>query len=223
MPAHNEENQIANCIETLATLQPEAAITISTDGNTDNTATIAKEKLEKYPSLFVSNYATRLGKGGAIKQSIQQDTINIYTDADLAADPNMIAPMIRLAKDTHGLVIAKRSTTNRTLKRTIASKTYNSLVRILFNTQVCDHQCGLKVLSAEAAAIAATVKSNDFFFDTELIVRCKQAGLIIIEYPCAWTEHKQQSSVNLFRDSRKMLKQLLLLKLRMSWRSALRK
>lgn len=213
VPAHNEEQQIAECIDTLTKLQPHASITVSTDGNTDNTATIAKEKLTKHPTLFVSNYPYRLGKGGAIKQSIIQDIINIYTDADLAADPTMITPMVHLAKTTGGLVIAKRSTTNRNLKRTIASKTYNSIVRLLFRTGVTDHQCGLKVLSPHATRIASTVEATDFFFDTELIIRCKQAGIPIFQVACTWTEHKQQSTVHLYRDSKKMLKQLLKLKL----------
>lgn len=213
IPAHNEEQQIAACIDTLTKLQPNAAITVSTDGNTDNTAAIAQQKLTKYPTLFVLNYPNRLGKGGAIKQSIIHDTINIYTDADLAADPNMITPMTQLAKTTGGLIIAKRNTTNRNLKRTIASKTYNSIVRLLFRTGVADHQCGLKVLSPQATRIAATVESDDFFFDTELIIRCKRVGIPIIQVACTWTEHKQQSTVHLYRDSKKMLKQLLKLKL----------
>ena len=212
IPAHNEEQQIATCIDTLASLQPDAAITVSTDGNTDNTDAIAQEKLAKYPTLFVLNYPTRLGKGGAIKQSITHGAINIYTDADLAADPNMITPMVQLAKTTGGLIIAKRDTTNRNLKRTIASKTYNTIVRLLFRTGVADHQCGLKVLSPEVTRIVAAVESDDFFFDTELIIRCKKAGIPIIQVACTWTEHKQQSTVHLYRDSKKMFTQLLKLK-----------
>ena len=213
IPAHNEAAQIANCIETLASLQPDAAITVQTDGNTDNTAEIAKQKLTKYPHLFVSNYPSRLGKGGAIKQALLPDTVNVYTDADLAAEPNAIENMSYLALHTQSLVIAQRTNANRNFKRTIASKTYNLLVRLLFQTGISDHQCGLKVLSPEATKIAMQVQSQDFFFDTELIIRCKKAGIKVIEYPCQWTEHKQVSTVHLYQDSKKMLKQLLKLKI----------
>lgn len=209
VPAHNEAAQIATCIVTLTRLYPEATLTIATDGNTDATAEIAKEYEIQNLNIIVTDTPTRIGKGAAIKQSLIYGATNAYTDADLAANPHALYAMNEIAEKTNGLVIARRITTNRSHTRTLTSKLYNNAVNLLFNTNIADHQCGLKALSPVATCIAANVEADGFFFDTELIVKCKKARLPIIEYPVMWTEHKTKSTVNLAKDGAKMLYYLL--------------
>lgn len=212
IPAHNEAANIIHCTDALTKLYPNNPITIATDGNTDATTEIALEQELTHTNLFVQNYPNRIGKGAAIQQALHLGTINAYIDADLATNPYILTPMIQIAKQTKGLVIAKRHPTNRNLKRTLTSKLYNTTVRLLFNTGITDHQCGCKVLSPKATIIALNIEATDFFFDTELIIRCKKAGIPITEYPTAWTEHKQKSTVNITKDGYKMLKKLIKLR-----------
>jgi glycosyltransferase involved in cell wall biosynthesis len=208
VPAHNEAEHISTTIETLTALYPDHIITVATDGNTDATTEIAMELSLKHPNVFVNDYPFRIGKGAAIKQSLILGTTNTYIDADLPINPYAIHAMEQITQQTNGLTITKRTSTNRNFKRTTTSKIYNNLVRLLFRTGISDHQCGLKTLSPKASAIALTCESNDFFFDTELIIRCKKANIPVTEYNAMWTENKKHSTVHVLSDSQRMLKQL---------------
>lgn len=214
VPAHNESANLETCIRSLSTLYYDTQITISADGSNDNTEQLAHKIAKQYLNIYVTTSPDRLGKGKAIKNALLNGAANGYIDADLAVHPYNLKPMYDLLQDRGGLVIAKRLPTNRSKKRSLTSKTYNTIVRLLFRTGVTDHQAGCKLLSKEATQIARQVKADGFFFDTELIIRCKKAGLPITEYPTVWTEHKQKSTVSLGKDSLKMFASLLVLKVK---------
>lgn len=192
VPAYKETPEtLRRCNESLRLLYPESTITFAID---------TPEK--------------RRGKGRAIRENLKPEVINVYLDADLAVHPYNLTLMLGILKDSGGLVIARRVALNRSRSRTLLSKSYNGLARAMFHTGVADHQCGFKLLSPQATEVARTVRANGFFYDTELIVRCKKAGLSVIEYPVAWTEHKNKSTVNCAKDSAKMFLSLLKLKIR---------
>ena len=96
-------------------------------------------------------------------------------------------------------------------KRTLFSLTYNALVRMLFFDGVRDHQCGFKTMTRNvAAAVLNSSRSDGYFFDTEMIVRCKQLGYPVTEVPVNWQEkNKGGSKVNPVRDSKKIFKDML--------------
>jgi glycosyltransferase AglD len=211
VPAYNEPN-LKETIQTLSTMYPQATITIAEDTKQYNMELATSGK------AFYNSSPIRRGKGGAIKEVLLQGYNNAIVDADLAVNPYNLTPMLNILNQRGGLIIANRTTTNRTLTRTLTSWIYNWLTRQLFNTNIRDHQCGFKILSPQATKIAQTVQANDFFFDTELIIRCKQAGLTIIEYPAAWTEYKKNSTVKVAKDGFKMFLSLLKLKKKLGWR-----
>lgn len=213
VPAHNEAHNIGLCIRTLALLYYDTVITISADGSDDDTESLARTLAYFYRNVTAYTFVERQGKGKAIKNALLTGTANAYYDCDMSIHPYNIKPMYDLLKANGGLVIAKRVHVNRNFKRLVLSKCYALLVKVLFNIKVSDFQAGLKLLSKEATQIASTVKSDGFFFDTELIVKCKQAGLPITEYTVAY-KYSKCSSVSLKKDSLKMLTALAKLKLK---------
>lgn len=214
VPAYNESESLASCIHILTKLYPESTITIAEDGSTDGTDQIARKLIDKplfklpfikYPdNLFLSSYPTRGGKGAAIKRVLLPNIVNAYIDADCSVHPHALYPMYQILLEKGGLIVAKRIPLYRKRSRTLASKLYNGLVRCLFWDGISDHQCGCKLLSAEAVTIAQQVKADGFLFDTELILRCKHAGLSVTEYPVSWVEYKNKSAVKTIRDGTKM-------------------
>lgn len=205
VPAYNEAESLASCVHTLTKLYPQSTITIAEDGSTDGTYQIAHQLIrEPTPKLFLSSYPTRAGKGAAIKRVLLPNIVNAYIDADCSVHPRALYPMYEILTKKGGLVIAKRIPLYRKRSRTLASKLYNSFVRCLFWDGVSDHQCGCKLLSAEAVEIAKQVKADGFLFDTELILRCRKAGIPITEYQVSWVEYKNKSAVNTIRDGTKM-------------------
>ena len=71
---------------------------------------------------------------------------------------------------------------------------------------VHDHQCGFKTMSREVAeAVLNVSKSDGYFFDTEMIVRCKQLGFPVVEVAVQWAERDIGiSKVNPVREAGKM-------------------
>jgi hypothetical protein len=58
----------------------------------------------------------------------------------------------------------------------------------------------------EVADAMGDIKSNGFFFDTEMILRCKKSGFPIVEVGVEWSENrgKRTSKVRLFQDAAKI-------------------
>jgi hypothetical protein len=58
-----------------------------------------------------------------------------------------------------------------------------------------------------AEALRDNCKSDGFFFDTEMILRCKKLGFPLIEVGVEWVENRKKSEpggVKLFRDATKV-------------------
>ncbi len=52
-----------------------------------------------------------------------------------------------------------------------------------------DAQCGFKAVTAHAwGAIGRHISDDEWFFDTELLIKAQYAGLAIAEIPVAWVE-----------------------------------
>jgi len=225
LPACNEALQIRRCITKIeGAIQPLSnsyEIIVSEDGSTDGTDQIVAGLSEKNRNLCILHSMVRLGKGKAIKNALKasEGTIIIFMDVDLATNLQSLPEFLQLVKETHGMVIGSRhvkgSRVQRRLSRTIFSLAYNLLVRLLFFDGVQDHQCGFKAMSRNAADVILETMSDGFFFDTELILRCKKKGFQIVEIGVEWAEKRGrgESKVRLFREATRIGLDLLKFKL----------
>ncbi len=220
LPAYNEATQIEQCI-----LEVEAAvrglsssyeIIVSEDGSTDGTDEIVSKMAQVNPNLRLLHYSERLGKGKAIKNAVNNSRGEIiaFMDVDLATDLACLPRLLDTVKQKGGMAIGSRhisgSRVQRHTKRTLFSLTYNTMVRLLFLDGVRDHQCGFKTMKTNVAkAVLNISKSDGYFFDTEMIVRCKQLGYPVTEVPVNWMEHNQSSKVNPTRDSGKIFRDMI--------------
>ena len=151
----------------------------------------------------------RLGKGRAVKNALKKSKgdIIIFMDVDLATNLDYLPQLLRTVEENGGMVIGSRhvegSRVQRRPSRTLFSLAYNLLVRMLFLDSVHDHQCGFKAMRHEVAEAVKDIKSNGFFFDTEMILRCKKSGFPILEVGVEWSENRRcsGSKVRLFHDA----------------------
>ena len=82
-----------------------------------------------------------------------------------------------------------QSQVTRSPKREFISRTYNLMLRSYLAVSFHDAQCGFKAITAQAAHILLPqVKDDEWFFDTELLVRAQQAGMTMLELPVRWVE-----------------------------------
>jgi glycosyltransferase AglD len=186
---------------------------VTEDGSTDGTDSIVAKMTTVNPNLTLLHSPVRLGKGKAIKRalSFSRGNVIIFMDVDLATDLKCLPYVLDTVKQHGGMAIGSRhvegSSVQRCLSRTLFSLVYNLFVRMLFLDGIRDHQCGFKMMSREVAeAVLNSSKSDGYFFDTEMIVRCKKLGFPVVEVGVVWSENRKkgESKVNLFRDAKKI-------------------
>jgi hypothetical protein len=230
IPAYNEASRLRQNIRFIEDYVRQIVgsyeIIIAEDGSMDGTDKIAKEITHRTQRILHSHSDCRLGKGAALKRALKASRceIVVFMDADLATSLDHLPELLELIKRGYDGAIGsryiERSCVKRPLLKLIASRTYNLLVRVLFRDGIQDHQCGFKAFSRQALdPLVADVESNDFFFDTELILKAKRKGFSIGEVPVTWREPEGRNpQFRLFGDGVRM--GLELLKMRMKpWRS----
>jgi len=200
VPVLNEEKILQKSIMTLDEymakhLPYRYQITIADNGSQDKTLEIANNLAEKYQSVRVVSLAER-GRGRALKQAWQNSPADIltYMDVDLSTNLDDFLPMIQpLVAGEAGVAIGSRlmkgSRTSRGLKRELISRCYNNIIKWTSGTKFSDAQCGFKAIRRDVAAkFLPKIKDNEWFFDTELLIKTERAGVPIHEQPVTWIE-----------------------------------
>ena len=200
VPVLNEEKILQKSITTLDEymakhLPYRYQITIADNGSQDKTLEIAKRLAEKYQSVRVVSLAER-GRGRALKRVWQSSPADIltYMDVDLSTSLDDFLTMIQpLVAGEAGVAIGSRlmkdSRTSRGLTREFISRCYNSIIKWTSCTKFSDAQCGFKAIRRDVAAkFLPKIKDNEWFFDTELLIKTERAGVPIYEQPVTWIE-----------------------------------
>ena len=200
VPVLNEEKILQSSIETLDEYMMENLpyryqITIADNGSQDNTLEIANSLAQKYQSVRVVRLAER-GRGRALKQVWQSSQADIltYMDVDLSTSLDDFLPMIQpLVAGEAGVAIGSRlmkeSKTSRGFKREFISRCYNKIIKLTSRTKFSDAQCGFKAIRRDVAKrFLPKIKDNEWFFDTELLIKTERAGVPIHEQPVTWIE-----------------------------------
>ncbi len=200
VPVLNEEKIIRRSIMTLDEymakhLPYRYQITIADNGSQDKTLEIAKNLAEKHRSVRVVSLVER-GRGRALKQVWQNSPADIltYMDVDLSTSLDDFLPMIQpLVAGEAGVAIGSRlmkdSRTSRGVKREFISRCYNRIIKWTSGTKFSDAQCGFKAIRRDVAAkFLPKIKDNEWFFDTELLIKTERAGVPIYEQPVTWIE-----------------------------------
>lgn len=197
LPAYNEVDRIENTVnETKDSLIPITSsfeIIIAEDGSNDETDVISSNLANKYEYVKHMHSENRLGRGRALNQAFKSSrgAILIYIDVDLATDMNHLIELVGSIRDgfdfATGSRMLKQSDVKRPANREIASTVFNFLVRTILRSKINDHQCGFKSFKREALFyILDDVKSNHWFWDTEILVRAQKKGYKIKEFPVTW-------------------------------------
>lgn len=229
LPVFNEEKILKENVLNLLNYLKERnfsfawQIVILNNGSTDNTEKICAELAgDKVKIVNI----LEPGKGRAIKSHGLKSKADVlaYMDIDLAVDLNNIPGLIQpLLENNYDLIIGSRllpeSKTERSALRSFSSKTYNFLSRIILGHKLSDLQCGFKAIKIKKIQrIIPYIKSNKWFFDTELIALADHFNFKIKEIPVVWQENryaKRKSKINLINDSCKFFLNLIKLKLRL--------
>jgi glycosyltransferase involved in cell wall biosynthesis len=219
-PAYNEADYLESAIEkttqTLESFTHSYEIIIAEDGSTDGTAERAEELSQKSLHIRHIHGEQRLGRGTALNNAFKQSRgeIFVYMDLDLATDLKYLRPLVEAISVegydfSTGSRMMPESKVERTLRRSISSKTFNFLVRQMLGSKLRDHQCGFKAFKREPTLkLLDEVAARHWFWDTEIFVRAQRKGYKIKEIPVEWKSGRK-TKVNLFKDSYNMGKQVV--------------
>lgn len=198
VPVLNEEKILQKSIMTLDEymakhLPYRYQITIVDNGSQGKTLEIAENLAEKHQSVRVVSLAER-GRGRALKRVWQNSPADIltYMDVDLSTSLDDFLPIIQpLLAGEAGVAIgsrlAKGAKTTRGLKREFISRCYNNIIKWTSGTKFSDAQCGFKAIRRDVAAkFLPKIRDNEWFFDTELLIKTERASVPIHEQPVTW-------------------------------------
>ena len=229
IPCFNEEGPISETLRVtiayLATNAPESELIVVNDGSTDGTGAIARKILSE------TNIATRLlenfpnrGKGAAVRSGLlaAREPIGLFSDADLSTPieetPKLIEPIANGEVDiAFGSRALDRSLIgiHQPWRREQGGRVFNLLVRVATGLPFWDTQCGFKAFRLDVCRpILEAARINGFAFDVELLFLAHRAGLRIREIPVRWN-HAEGSKVSFFRDSLRMLREVITLRTRL--------
>jgi glycosyltransferase involved in cell wall biosynthesis len=176
-------------LETLSAITSTFEILVAEDGSTDGSAEFVRQYESQDRRVRLLHQDERQGRGRALNRAI------CYYDVDLATDMKHLPSLIAAIRDGSDISTGSRllpaSDIVRTEGREIASRSYNFLVRFFLGSRIYDHQCGFKAFNRDRILpLLPAIRSNHWFWDTEILVRAQRDGYRVTELPVQWRAGK---------------------------------
>ncbi|MDD5005773.1 MAG: glycosyltransferase family 2 protein [Candidatus Omnitrophica bacterium] len=187
-PAYNEQENIRKIVgdayNFLNRNFSDFEIIVVDDGSKDNTPKVCEELTSAYKDkLIVIRHLKNRGYGAALRTglfSAKKDLV-FYTDADNQFDIKEIVNFMPYIDD-YDLVIGYRKNRNDVLLRKLCAFVYNRFIFLLFNLNVRDIDCSFKLFKRNSLR-RLSIDRDEFFVDTELLLKAKLENLKIKELP----------------------------------------
>ena len=214
IPCFNEEKVISQNIQKIYNFFEDKRyvfeIVVINNASTDNTLKVLIESDKNYKIKILNE--ERKGKGNAIKLGLLNSKYNniLILDADLSTDINELKD--EWLKLKNSLLIGSRALGEEidTPKiRRLSGLFLNKIIRLFFDIQFRDTQCGFKFIAYEnISSLANDLSIEGFMYDLDLITLCKKLRIDVKEIPIKYIFNKN-SSVSLIKDPLVMLFEML--------------
>ena len=185
MPAYNEAGNIERAVRAAAAAGAQTGtyeVVVVDDGSRDATAErLAALEAEMGARLRVVRHEKNRGYGAALRSGFAaaEGDLVFYTDSDNQFDLSELASVIPLMQEWDA-VLGYRIDRKDARRRLMTSWVFNRLSCIVFDLRVRDLNCSFKLFRRDVLR-ALPLESDDFFIDTELVVRLHRAGFRYVE------------------------------------------
>lgn len=221
VPAYDEATRLPRTLAAASEALPSLAVTseiiVVDDGSHDRTAEVARRFAGAVP-VRVLSLPRNSGKGAAVAAGIEASShaLVAFTDADCPYDLESLRPMLAaLTVGRIDVAIGARELPDSQVShgygalRFASGKVFSWLTWLAIGLPFRDSQCGLKAFRRDVARSLFAVRTVDRFgFDFELLAAAVANGLVVERFPVRLT-HDDDSRIDLVRDSREMLRDLL--------------
>ena len=206
IPTYNEKENIKRLVQRIYKVLPRAIIVVVDDSPNDGTLKAIKQLSKKYSLLRIISRNKKQGRGSAVlagfsyaKKHYDPD-IFIEMDADLSHDPNELLGLIkRCEKKT--VIIGSRyikgsKIINWPVKRRVASKLSNLLVRVMLGVPLHDSTNGYRCYPREAINHLLSRKyiSGGYIVLSEVAYLLMKKGYSFIEVPSVFFNRRRGTS-----------------------------
>ena len=230
MPARNEEKRIKRTLKAYSEYFEglrkrkilEYKMIIAVNNSQDKTLEIAKQHSKNNKNAGYLDLK-RPGKGNAIiegfKEALKSDcTLIGFVDADMSTKPESFYDLIEKMGENHATIASRYVQgavvePKQSFRRIIASRIFNTWIRMTLFLNYKDTQCGAKIFRREAIEkVLPHLSVLEWAFDVDILYTLKKLGFTTKEVPTFWSD-KNYSTINFARSGPKMA--LTVLKLRL--------
>ena len=204
VPVYNEQQTLKKQIYKLEQFLKEQKnheyrIIIADNGSTDKTKSIAEELSISIPRVYLVSVGQK-GVGLALKKAWENSDADVigYMDLDLATSLKHILDVADLFhNDECDFVNASRLlenslVRNRSRLRNLTSRSFNFLLKRVFDTKSTDGMCGFKFIKQTTlkSILSNGATSEGWFFSTQILIISEMLGLRVREIPIEWTDDR---------------------------------
>ena len=219
----------ADRLRTFLKLYPDWEVVFICDGHVDGTeAKLARLLADLAHQVRIESYEINRGKGYALRRglSLARSPYRIFTDVDLAYDPDEAIKILNLLENGADLAVANRADPASLFwmsprdfptiyRRHVMSRTFNWWLRQMLPITILDTQAGLKGITARAwEEIAPKMASDAFFFDVEFLAWAGAAKMRIDETPIS-VKYIDPTTVRMVKHGWSMVRDTMKLRRRM--------
>jgi glycosyltransferase involved in cell wall biosynthesis len=187
LPAHNEEDNIAEAIRQALTAAESVSrrqeVIVVDDGSRDSTAALALALRLRDARVRLVRHEHNRGYGSAVRSGIRAAEMEwvVLTDADLQFDLGQLSDFVPHTLDSE-LVVGYRAARQDPFVRRLNARGWNALVRLLFRIPARDVDAAFKLIRRDVLDGVA-LHSTGATIDTELFAKARRRGARMIELP----------------------------------------
>lgn len=217
VPVFNEEETVAQVLESLARVPLDLEVVVIDDASTDRTWDILQELRAKEPfsSYRFLRHSHNQGKGAGLRAGFGMATGDLVTiqDADMEYDPQDIPALVKKWESTSNskaVVYGYRNLAGQKLTTRWGNRFLTLVTNILFGARIHDMETCYKLLPGELAR-ALPMQGRRFEIEPEITACTLMAGYKIFEVPIGYKPRKEKK-LNPWKDGWPALAMLLRLR-----------